>query len=123
MVTTIAIRNPKYYREFDDSDNECCWQVDLIGADIEAILASRDIHFDPMYEDWGASFTWTNSVGVEHSLLITCVDVEKATYSLDADAYRRRWFFVTPSVPVDESDFAFILPLLRQLLSPSRQMG
>lgn len=118
-VAKLTIRNPQYYRKFDNTDNPCCWHVDVVGKDVEAILRRSAVTYSPMYEDWGASFSWTNDGGIEHSLTVACIDVDQAAYEFEYFAFERRWLLFTGPVPENRSDFARIVPLLRQLGGPS----
>jgi hypothetical protein len=114
MKAAFRIRNRKYYRVFDDSDNPCCWQIGAIGADIKAILDAKISDYESMYEDWGVAYTWRNSEGVDHSLMTECVDVDTAEYSIQIRAFRKRVLF-KQDVPDSNSDFVKILPALKNL--------
>jgi len=119
MAESFTIRSSKYCREFDGSDNPCCWQVDRVAEDVEEILSRLGIEFESIYEDWGAAFSWSNRAGVNHGIMISCVDTAQAKYEFDLSADKRRWLVFRSAVPVEQSDFAVVAPLLQQLGSNS----
>ncbi|MCW1921577.1 hypothetical protein OKA05_03365 [Luteolibacter arcticus] len=115
MANTLTIRSPNYYKPFDNSDNPCCWQVDLVCRDVEAVLDGAGFDYESMIEDWGAAYSWTNSDGVEHSLMISCVDVENAEYEIQCSAIRKRLLGLRREDVTEASDFVQIRPFLLKL--------
>ncbi len=89
MAVALTIQNTRYYKPFDNTDNPCCWQLEPISEDIESILSEAGIEYESMFEDWGGSYTWMDSDGVEHSIMIECSDVDLAKYDLQYWATRR----------------------------------
>jgi hypothetical protein len=113
MRQVVTIVNRKYYRPFDGSDNPCCWQVGEVGRDIESLLLEFGIDAAGMYEDWGAAWSWYTG-GVEHSMQLTCTDVDRPAFQIEYFALRTKWYVFRSDVPDDQSDFRMILPRLRQ---------
>jgi hypothetical protein len=118
MERIFTITNPKYFRAFDNTDNPCCWQVDVVGRDVEDVLRGCQIDFEPMYEDWGTSFSWTSRDGIVHSITVWCSDTGTPTFQLKCQAFKRRWVFFLASIPEAESDFSELIPVLKQLDQP-----
>ena len=114
MSPSFSIRNQKYFKPFDDSDNPCCWQVGVIGSDIEKILDTILQDYETMYEDWGVAYSWRNVNGVSHVLMVECVDVATAEYAFHPKAYRKHFIFQR-AVPDADSDFLTLLPALKIL--------
>lgn len=115
MSPTLTLRLPKYRKPFDDSDNPCCWQVDRVVEEVESLLKAHGVEATGISEDWGFSFVWKNGEGIEHDLLIECTDVDTAEYAFDCDATRRCWFIFSQTVPLHDSDFAWLVPEIRRL--------
>ena len=115
MPETLTIRSSRYYKPFDNSDNPCCWQLEQICEDIEAVLDRAGIGYESIFEDWGAAYSWTNQNGVEHSLMMTCTDVENAEYGAQCSASRKRFLGLRREDAMNSSDFQQICPLLMKL--------
>jgi len=115
MPEAFSIRNSRYFKPFDNSDNPSCWQLDLVCKDVEAALAKFAIDYDSIYEDWGAAYGWTNSEGVEHSVMVSCVDVDAAEYEFRCDAFRKKWFGLKTVLNAEPSDLGRIRPALLAL--------
>ncbi len=107
----LTFSNPKYFREFDNSDNPCCWQTDVVAHDIEAILDDMGIKFESMSEDWGTAYSWTRN-GSSYSMLLTCTDVDRAEFEVE-------YFAVSGSGP----DFDVLVPRLQQLNASDHPQG
>lgn len=116
MTKTFTIKNRKYFRPFDNTDNPCCWQIDEVGNDIDDILSHASVNAEVMYEDWGTAWLWYTK-HVEHSMQLECIDVDNAEYRIDYFALRRKWCFFKADVSDDESDFIRIVPGLQRLNS------
>jgi len=114
-VKTLSIRNVKYYKDFDDSDNPCCWQVDELTADIDEVLQRQGIEAEVIPDDWGTAYSWRNRDNVLHSMTVTCQDVETVTFGIEYFAFVRKWLIVTKDVPDPMSDFGALIPALREL--------
>lgn len=115
MAHTLTLRSSRYYKAFDNSDNPCCWQLDKVCEDIEAVMDGAGFAYDSMFEDWGAAYSWTNADGVEHSLMISCTDVDVAEYELQCVATRKRLLGLRKEDVTESSDFQQIRPLLLAL--------
>lgn len=115
MCSTIRIKNQKYFKPFDNTDNPCCWQVDAVCDDVERALESQGIPFDVLSDDWGTSYTWVDANGVEHSLLISCTDVDSVTFTIEYWATRRVWMLFRRIVDNSETDFVKLIPELSSL--------
>lgn len=46
MANKVTIRNEKYFKPFDNTDNPCCWQVDHISDDVDTILDASGIDYE-----------------------------------------------------------------------------
>lgn len=112
MVKSITIQNTRYYKPFDNSDNPCCWQLELLSEDIDDILSAAGIEYDSTSEDFGDSYSWTNSEGIDHVFSIECKDVELALYELNYWATKRKFFGLRRVEAIALSDFEEILPAL-----------
>ena len=121
MAEALTIQNERYYKPFDNSDNPCCWQLEPISEDIEVILSEAGIEYESMFEDWGGSYSWTNSDGIEHSIMIECSDVDQAKYELQYWATRRKYFGLRREDVTESSDFEKILPALKNLNKKTQQ--
>ncbi len=84
------------------SDDPCCWQVDQVGHDIESMLTKTGIEAAEMYEDRGASWSWSTN-GITHSMMLMCTDVDKAEYQVEYFAVKRKWYFVSPPTSLTSS--------------------
>jgi hypothetical protein len=115
MCSAIRIKNQKYFKPFDNTDNPCCWQVGAICEDVERVLDSQGIPFEVLSEDWGTSYSWIDANGVEHSLEVTCTDVESVTFTIEYFATRRAWMLFRRIVDNSETDFVKLVPELRAL--------
>lgn len=115
MPKTLIIRSSRYHKPFVNSDNPCCWQIERVCEDIEAVLDGSGLEYVSMTEDWGASYTWRNRDGVEHSLMIECTDVDLAEYELQYWATRKTLFGLGRAEVTESSDFQRILPSLMGL--------
>lgn len=115
MSAQISIRNAKYFKPFDNTDNPCCWQVDLVSDDVDAILDHSDIDYEVIPGDWGTSYGWLDCNGVEHSMTITCVDTDTAEFAIEYCAIRKRWLGLTKDVLESTSDFELLIPELLKL--------
>jgi len=110
----LTITNSKYFREWDNSDNPCCWQIELIGEDIGSILTSNSILYDDMYEDWGLGLAWKQDV-IEYSIMVTCIDPETAAYNILFEAFRKRFFVLNRLVQIEETPYASLIEKFRTL--------
>jgi hypothetical protein len=115
MSAQISIRNAKYFKPFDNTDNPCCWQVDLVSDDVDAILNHSDIDYEVIPGDWGTSFGWRDSNGVEHSMALTCVDVDTAEFAIEYWVIRMRWLGLKKDVLESTSDFELLIPEILKL--------
>jgi hypothetical protein len=115
MFEVISIQNFRYFKPFDNTDNPCCWQLDLVCKDVEAALDSFAIEYDSIYEDWGTAYSWTNSEGVGHSITVSCVDVDAAIYEFRCDFFRKKWFGLKTVLNAEPSDFGRIRSALLAL--------
>jgi hypothetical protein len=115
MSQAITFVNRKYFREFDNTDNPCCWQVEQVGHDIERLLVEAGIEAEEMYEDRGAAWSWCTN-GITHSMQLMCVDVDKSEYRVEYFAIRPKWYFFKTDVPDEQSNFGKLIPRLRQFL-------
>ncbi len=122
MAESLTIQNGRYYKPFDNSDNPCCWQLGPISEDIEDILSDAGIEYDSMFEDWGGSYSWTNSEGIEHSIMIECSDVDQAKYELQYWATKRKFFGLRRQEVAESPDFKKILPALQNLNQKTQQV-
>lgn len=110
----IAVTNVKFFRQWDGTDNDCCWQIERIGEDIEEILNAHSIPYEAMYEDWGLGIVWTDE-GTEYSLLVTCIDVEKAAYKVLFEAFGKRFVVLKRLIPIEQTPFAYLAEELIRL--------
>ena len=115
MAAQISIRNAKYFKPFDNTDNPCCWQVDLVSDDVDAILSDSDIDYQVIPGDWGTSYSWQDGNGVEHSMTLTCVDTDTAEFEIEYWAIRRRWLGLKKDVLESTPDFDLLIPELLNL--------
>ena len=115
MAEALTIQNERYYKPFDNTDNPCCWQVEPISKDIEVILSDAGIEFESMFEDRGGSYSWKNSDGIEHSIMIERSDVDLAEFELQCRATRRKYLGLRREDVTESSDFENILPALKNL--------
>ena len=115
MATQISIRNAKYFKPFDNTDNPCCWQVDLVLDDVDAILDDSNIDYEVIPGDWGTSYSWRDGDGVEHSMTLTCVDTDTAEFAIEYCAIRRRRLGLKKDVLESTSAFELLIPKLLML--------
>ena len=113
-TTTLRIQHPKYFKAFDNSDNPCCWQVDKLCVDVDAILDSRGMTYEKMPGDWGTSYSWATK-GIHHAMTVSCTDDDICEFSIEFFAFKKQWAIFTKRVPNGSSDFRQILPQLRTL--------
>jgi hypothetical protein len=118
MAGSLTFANQKYFRPFDNTDNECCWQIDEVARDIDRVLAKAGIQAEVLYDDWGVAWSWSTD-RIEHSLQTVCTDVDRAEYRIDYFALRRKWWLFKVDVPDSKSDFEALVPRLQQLNSGS----
>jgi hypothetical protein len=121
MTGKISIQNSKYFRPFDNTDNPCCWQVDQISEDVDQILESSRIDFDMVPGDWGTSYSWKSQDSIEHSMNITCVDVETVRFEIEFWATKKGKLGLRKTVLESTSDFDFLLPKIRKLDQNAQQ--
>ena len=107
----IIFTNKKYYKDFDGSDNPCCWQVDLVTDDIDEILVDHDVDFDFLSEDWGSAYTWRDK-GTEYSLMIICQDTKTATFKILFEAFRKKFLFLSEVVDVTSSPYNWLISII-----------
>lgn len=115
MCSAIRIKNQKYFKPFDNTDNPCCWQVDVVCNDIERVLESQGLPYDVLPGDWGTSYRWLNADGVEHSVEVSCTDIDSVTFTVEYFATRRAWMLFRRIVDNSETDFVKLIPELRGL--------
>jgi hypothetical protein len=98
----LHVQNRKYFKAFDDSDNSCCWQIELVGDDVEAILKRLGIkNYWDMYEDWGAAYMW-KADGFDYSIHFECSDVDKAQYYFLIQGFRKKWLLFNEAISDEE---------------------
>jgi hypothetical protein len=114
MCKAVTFSNRKYYRPYDNTDNECCWQIDEVSRDIDVLLTELGIDAESLTEDWGAAWSWFTN-GIEHSMHLECTNVDTAEYQISYWALKRRWWFLKRAVSDEESDFGRLAPRLHQL--------
>jgi hypothetical protein len=115
MSDKITIRSAKYFKPFDNTDNPCCWQVGLISEDVDVILDHQNISYDSISEDWGTAYSWKDNDGIDHSMLITCTDVDHAEYQFEYFAIKIRLMGLLKKDVTSSSDFRRIIPELLKL--------
>jgi len=104
----MTVQHSKYFKEFDDTDNECCWQVSEVSTEIGTILKGHGIKTDFMPEDWGSAYTWADS-DIAYSLMITCIDVEAVRFALLFEAFARRWLVFRRLVDIEDTPYAYLV--------------
>lgn len=87
----FKIKNRKYFREFDNSDNPCCWQNSMVADDLDEILETLNLDFESMNEDWGTAYTWKEG-DIEYCVQFECSDVDEAVYHFLFQGFVRRFF-------------------------------
>jgi hypothetical protein len=112
----ISITNKKYYREYDNSDNECCWQVSQVTDDIYDILENLSIEAELISDDWGAAFSWWDKK-IEYSLMITCEDVDEARYNLCFEAFQSRLVFFNKQIKIQGEPYEQLVSDIRTNLT------
>lgn len=104
----MTVQHSKYFKEYDETDNECCWQVSEVSTDIGKTLDGHGIKTDFMPEDWGSAYTWEDS-GIAYSLMITCIDVETVRFALLFEAFTRRWLVFRRLVDIRDTPYASLV--------------
>lgn len=115
MAAQISIRNAKYFKPFDNTDNPCCWQVDLVSDDVDSILDASNVDYEVIPGDWGTSYSWRGRDGVEHGMTITCVDTDNGEFSIAYWAVRRRCLGLMKDVLERTPDFDRLIPEILKL--------
>ena len=67
---------------------------------------------DVITGDWGTSYRWLNSDGVEHSVEVSCTDVDSVTFTVEYFATRHAWMLFRRIVDNSETDFVKLIPEL-----------
>jgi hypothetical protein len=117
----FKIQNRKYYKRYDDSDNACCWQTDVVGQDVEAVLSEAGItRYDSMYEDWGVVYSWHEGK-TEYQIQFECTDVNEASYHFLVQGFRKKLAIFTVTIPDEEMVQHPCVSLLRALDETSQQ--
>jgi len=102
MPTFIFIENRKYYKPYDGSDNECCWQVDDLTEDIDKILQGLGIEFELIPEDWGTAYLWSAN-GIDLGFQVECVDTASCRFKITLYASRKGLLVFSREVPEFEN--------------------
>lgn len=108
MFVEFTIAVPKLYKQYDGSDNLCCWQLDEFDEELRVILERREVAYKHMAEDWGIAYSWEDGVD-ECGLQVECVDADSSVYRVMAWAYRRLWFFRKKSVDIGQTRLGQVL--------------
>ncbi len=114
----ITFTNKKYYCEYDNSDNQCCWQVDLVIDDLADILEKHGIDADLLCDDWGSAYSWIDN-RIEYSLMITCEDVDLARYKILFEAFRTKLAFFNKQVKIEGKLYGQLVSDIKQKLIPA----
>ena len=115
-IMEFIIANQKYFKEFDGSDNSCCWQIEAIGHDIESVLDETIQDYESMYEDWGVAYTWRRDA-IAYSIMCECVNTDQAHYRFLCEGFKKRFFFGFER-KIDDSladDLLRVIPRLESL--------
>lgn len=113
MFVELTIAMPTLYKEYDGSDNLCCWQLDELDEELRVILKKHGIAYDLMAEDWGFAYSWKEDGVDDCGFQVECIDAEFSLYKITAWSYRQLWFFRKKSVDIGQIRLGRVLEDIR----------
>lgn len=113
MFVEFTISVPKLYKEYDGSDNLCCWQLAELDEELRVILEKHDVAYELMPEDWGFAYLWKEDGVDDCGFQVECIDADSSLYKITAWSYRQLWFFRKKSVDISQTRLGQVLKNIR----------